>query len=111
MTLLEQVIIDRHIGNDWDYLSLIEAVIERIEDIENLKEDELYDKLIDAVNDEIIYYRDQWTILQENCTPQEANWEFAIDTFISESYEVLEYYRIALQERRKILQWENVNYI
>lgn len=104
MTLLEQVITERHISNDWDYLALIEAVIERIDNIEEIKEDELYDELINAVNDQIIYYRDQWTILQENCTPQEANWEFAINTLIHECDEVLAFYKIALEQRRKILQ-------
>lgn len=103
MTLLEEVITSRHISNDWDYLALIEEVIERL-DIDDINKDNINDMLYDSIDSTIIYYKDQWTILQENCTPQEANWDFAINTFIDECEEVLGAYLLRLQERKKLYE-------
>ena len=56
---------------DFEFLDLVADTLERVEDFSN---DE---QVFEAAADATIYYKDQWTILQHYCTPEEANWENA----------------------------------
>lgn len=56
----------------------------RIDEDEVNDSNDLYDAIIDALNDEVIYYNQQWTILEFYCLPQDANWNDAIELFIDD---------------------------
>ena len=67
----------------WDACGIAENVYERACcDAETL--DEAFDNISDALNDELIYTADQWTIMQEYQTPEEANFFDAYDSFYND---------------------------
>lgn len=63
---------------DFEFLDLVADTLERVEDFSN---DE---QVLEAAADATIYYKDQWTILQHYCTPEEANWENAYEAFTND---------------------------
>lgn len=60
--------------------SLIDIVTNILDRIDNPNDDE---DIFQAIDDEIIYYDDQWKIIKAYCNPTTANWEFAIEEFTS----------------------------
>lgn len=66
---------DNFISHDLQFL--LEDILDRIKNPDDT------DDVLQAIDASIIWYEDQWTILQEYCTPQEANWEYAIEEFIN----------------------------
>lgn len=107
MTKLERIINDTVDSSNWDYKGIIESIIGRIENIFTEDEDKLYEEINYAINDELIYYKDQWTVLQEFCTPMEANWEIAITSLYDDVNAVVE----SIRENKEIfILWENVNF-
>lgn len=70
-----------------DVNNIASGVIERIDfDDEDLDIDEA---LLDAINDYIIYYDDQWEIMKFYQNPTEANFSEAIEEFYSDCYNVV----------------------
>ena len=67
-------------NHSWKFMDILENVLDRIE---NPNED---DDILQAIDDELIYYSQQWTILQEYFNPQDANWNDAIEEFINEVF-------------------------
>ena len=59
-----------------------EAIFERMEEP---TEEELFQ----AIDDQIIYYVDQWEIMQFYQTPQEANFNEAIELFTNDLLDIL----------------------
>lgn len=104
MTQLENLIADKNISNNWNYLGLIQDVIERIDNIEELTEDDYDEVLYESIDSTIFYFRDQWTILEEKCSPQEANWDEAFESFYQDCTDVLLSYIQLLKERRELYQ-------
>lgn len=37
-------------------------------------------------NNDLLYYEDQWDILREYCTPQDANWDTALNYYLEDIY-------------------------
>lgn len=78
------------IGKHFDYsvsfelVDIIENVINRIDDIYIEDEDELYDAIQDAIDDALIYTEDQWNIMKQYQSPQDANWSDAVDEFFND---------------------------
>lgn len=73
---ITDAIIDRAEGNIADYTS------------------NLYEAIIDALNDELIYTADQWEVMKAYQEPKDANFTEAVEEFINdlnECVEVLEY--------------------
>lgn len=69
-----------NLNMSWDATGIAENVYNRaICDAENI--DEAFECLADALNDELIYTADQWTIMQEYQTPDEANFNDAYEIF------------------------------
>ena len=69
-----------------DIIDIVFNIIDRFIDSYNDK-DEYFDwgdDLIDAVNDELIYYDDQWEVLKYYTTPQEVNYNEVMDEFLSD---------------------------
>lgn len=71
------------INISWDLKCLIENILDRID---NPNDDE---DIFQAIDDELIYYDDQWLVLKEYCTPVEANWDYAIEEFIHTVFSVV----------------------
>lgn len=65
----------RQYNLSWETQYLIENILNRID---NPNDDE---DIWQSIDDSIIYYKDQWTIIKEYCSPTEANWEYAIQEF------------------------------
>lgn len=61
--------------------------VERLGDIDPEDSDEIMQSIYEAVDDSVIYYDDQWEIIEWACSPVEANWHDAIDYFYDELYE------------------------
>ena len=58
---------------------LAEGVLNRIE-ADDLKDDP-YEAVWQAMDDELIYTADQWTMIQYYCTPQNADYDNAWEEF------------------------------
>ena len=76
---------------DFELQKLAEDVFDRFFscDIEDIEADP-YDLLYSCIDDALMYYDDQWTVLESYCNPTEANWEVAIDEFTSDLTEALD---------------------
>ena len=75
----------------WDKFNLkvceiAESIIERMEEV---SEDEIGDELQYAMDLELIYTEDQWSIMAYYQTPQEANLDEAIEEFYNDLLEIL----------------------
>lgn len=84
------------IGKHFDYsvsfelVDIIENVINRIDGIlDILDDDELSDAINYAIDDELIYTEDQWNIMKQYQSPQDADWNEAIDEFYNDVYAVV----------------------
>ena len=48
------------------------------------------EKVIDALNDSLIYYDDQWEVMKAYQNPEEANFQNALDEFLNDLLSVIE---------------------
>lgn len=67
-------ILYNHFPHD-DINGIAENVLSRIDDDE--LEDNVYDAVAYAMNDELIYTDDQWAMIREYCTPHDASFDDA----------------------------------
>lgn len=79
-TLL-QILDEKHLS--WSITPIIENILDRVE---NPNDDE---DILTSLDDELIYYDDQWIVLQEYQSPQEANWNEAIEQFICDLFSIV----------------------
>ena len=66
----------RHFPLD-DINGLAEGVLNRIDELT----DDVYEDIWQAMNDELIYTEDQWIMIKSYCTPQEADFNYAWESF------------------------------
>lgn len=69
---------------DFDFLDVVADVLESAIDNYDEQDDESKDvseAVFDAEDRVLIYYNQQWTVLEHYLTPQEANWAEAIELF------------------------------
>ncbi len=64
-----------------DFTDLVEDIFDRIECDDR---DDLSECVIQAIDEGLIYYDDEWTLLKHYCTPQDADWNTALEQFIDE---------------------------
>ena len=69
---------------DYDFVDVVERVLNRIDDPTDS------DDVLQSIFDGLIYYSDQWKVLQYYCTPKEANWEDAFDEFTTDIYNIVD---------------------
>ena len=48
------------------------------------------EKVIDALNDSLIYYDDQWEVMKAYQNPEEANFQSSLDEFLNDLLSVIE---------------------
>ena len=71
-----------------DFVSIVEAIINRV-DFEDVNDDNLYDAVNQALNDELIYYDDEWTIAKEyTMSPWDLNMDDAIMNLFDLCFEI-----------------------
>jgi len=75
-------------GFNSDIIGIAENVISRI-DFNEFDKDDIYSIIDTAMNDELIYYNDQWTMMMFYQLPQEANFENAWYNFEDDLYKVI----------------------
>lgn len=69
MTINKTILYDRFEFYSYELRDLAENVLSRMESPD--------DSLYACMDDELIYYDDQWTMIKAYCTPQEANYDYA----------------------------------
>lgn len=62
---------------------------EAIDRLEEIDLDDPTEAIMQAVDDSLIYYEDQWEVLQWACDPINANWETAIDILYNTVYDCI----------------------
>lgn len=72
----------REKGLSYELYELIDNILSRVD---NPNDDE---DILQAIDDELIYYDDQWLVIKEYCFPQEANWNNSIDQFIQDIFSI-----------------------
>ena len=100
MTINEQLKIK--IRNEFGYsdiIGVVEAIISRIEGLYDIND--LYEAISQAIDDELIYYDDQWEVLKYYFSPTDLDLSFgkAIEFLIDDIYKIL-YYNQPLWEVR-----------
>lgn len=74
--------------------NIAEAIIDRAEGYAEESQDDAYDSIVDALNDELINTVDQWEVMKAYQSPENANFNEALDEFINDlndCVEVLKY--------------------
>ena len=72
-----------------DVYGIAENIISRVDTLED--EDEIGDLIIDALNDELIYCRDQWDVIEFYSMPEDGRTlSDCCEDFISDILEVVE---------------------
>ena len=74
---------------DFDFLDIVADVIDRIDDIEELGDDDIDDEVRESIDDTLIYYDDQWRIMRFYQVPSEANLDEAIDQLADDCVEIV----------------------
>lgn len=76
---------DRHNGFGFgNFIYIADDIVSCAMEYEGLNEDNVYDAVCDAIDNDLVYYDDQWNVLKYYCVPSEANWEKALDEFTND---------------------------
>ena len=67
---------------DFEFLDVVASIIGRVDDFTSDED------IWTAIDDELIYTYDQWTVLEHYCTPQDANWEVAFENLSGDIFGV-----------------------
>ena len=74
---------------DFDFLDIVANVIDRLDDIDELGDDDINDEVYSSIDDSLIYYNDQWRIMMFYQLPGEANLDEAIDQLAEDCVEIV----------------------
>lgn len=82
-------VVVRHFDNRGtdSFFDVVDDLVERV-DIEDWKDDD-YDAIWQAIDEGLIYTRDQWVVLEHYCTPTDANFDEAIEELASDMGSIL----------------------
>lgn len=69
---------------DFDFLDVVADIVDRVEDFSDS------DSYIEAVDDALMYYKDQWTVYQHYAAgPADMTWDEALEAFMDDMYGLL----------------------
>lgn len=74
---------------DFDFLDIVANVIDRIDDIEELGDDDIDDEVRESIDDTLIYYDDQWRIMRFYQVPSEANLDEAFEQLAEDCVKIV----------------------
>lgn len=82
-------VVVRHFDNRGtdSFFDVVEDIVDRV-DIEDWKDDD-YDAIWQAIDEGLIYTKDQWVVLEHYCTPTDANFDEAIEELASDMGSIL----------------------
>lgn len=66
-----------------------QIVIDVCDSMNNGDYDDLGECINDTLDNSLIYYKDQWDVLQDFCTPAEADWNYAIEELYNLVYSAI----------------------
>lgn len=78
---------------DFEFQDVVKDIVESaLEDIEYRKREDgvgadqidATDVVANALDERLIYYKEQWAVLHHYCTPQDANWERAEEALFND---------------------------
>ena len=75
----------KHFSNstwDGDFFELVTDLIDRVDDYSSDED------IWEALDSGLIYTKDEWTVLEYYCTPQEASWEEAYEQLYEDIYSI-----------------------
>ena len=75
---------ERFPGASWEFLKIAEDIAERVE---NPNDSE---SIMQALDDGLIYTRDQWEVLAYYCSPSDADFDYAMERFANDLVALLE---------------------
>ena len=86
---------------DFEFLDVVAKLLDRIDDLSN------EDAILDTINDTIVYYADQWKILEYYywADIENANWEDAYNEFVDDIYSLC--YEIAGKSDEDDIEYED----
>ena len=67
---------------DSNFFELVTSLVERVD---NYSDDE---DIWSSLDEGLIYYNDQWTVLEYYCTPQDASWDEAFEALYNDVYSI-----------------------
>ena len=74
-----------------DFLSTADDIVVRAMYSEDeINEDNIYDIVAEAIDSGLIYYSNQWDVLEFYCSPTNANWDEAIESFENDIISIVE---------------------
>ena len=92
--MTKQKLYDTFPGASFDFLRIAELIGEMAEDNKAERDtpdaEDVMQCVLDAINDGLIYTRDQWQVLEYYCTPEGANLSEALEQFAEDVYNLLE---------------------
>lgn len=95
-------IVGGQIEYDFKMVDLVMDIINRMDG------DYSDDSITSAIDNGIMYYNQQWIILQHYCNPQDANWNTAIEYFLNDIYSIVA--EIQELEDERIAEEEDEDY-
>lgn len=79
-----------------DVFDIASAIFERADGSDF--SDDVQDVILQAMDDELIYYCDQWEVLKHYCLPANANLDYALEQFYSDIFDCVEGFDIVDDE-------------
>lgn len=67
---------------DGEFFELVASLVGRVDDYSDDED------IWSSIDEGLIYYKDQWTVLKYYCTPQEASWDEAFEELYSDIYSI-----------------------
>ena len=74
---------ERFPGASWEFLKIAEDIAERAESYQEEGHD-IEDAISQAIDDGLIYTRDQWEVMAYYCGPKDADFNFTIEQFYTD---------------------------
>lgn len=71
-------------GASWEFLKIAEDIADRVEDPKDSE------SILQAIDEGLIYTRDQWEVLAYYCTPSDANLDYAMEQFANDLIALME---------------------
>ena len=74
-------------STDFEFLDVVADILERaVDNYEGSDDDDLDNAVFEAIDEGLIYYSDQWKVLEHYMNPQEANWDEAVEMLNGDIY-------------------------
>jgi len=87
--MTKQKLYDTFPGASWEFLKIAEDIADRAESYQQEGHD-IEEAVSQAIDDGLIYTRDQWEVLAYYCTPEGADFGYSMEQFAQDVHNLLE---------------------